>query len=79
MARIIVVAALLVGGGTRVDWPLLRVVKEKSRRRPTGANLPWDWDFRFSPTWALGKSKVRGPARDLVWLLGVLAHMLSDS
>ena len=37
--KIIVVAALLVGSRARVDWPLLRVVKEKSCRYPTGANL----------------------------------------
>ena len=35
-----IVGPLLTGSGAKVVWPLLKVAKEKRRRRPTRANLP---------------------------------------
>ena len=35
----IIISPLLTGSGAKVVWPLLRVIKEKRYRYPTGANL----------------------------------------
>jgi hypothetical protein len=72
----ITIGVLLTGSGARVVWLLLAGVER--RGRPTGAVLPWDVDFRFSPAWALEKLKVGRLANDLVWLLKLLARILSD-
>ena len=70
--------ALLASSGARVVWPLLTLVGVKRRGRPTGAVLPWDVDFCFSPAWVLEKLKVSRLANTLAWLLVALACMLSD-
>jgi hypothetical protein len=73
----IMIGVLLAGSGSRVVW-LLLMAGVKRRGRPTGAVLPWDVDFCFSPAWVLEKLKVGRLANDLVWLLKLLACMLSD-
>jgi hypothetical protein len=61
----IIIGVLLTCSGARVVW-LLLIAGVERRGRPTGAVLPWDVDFCFSPAWALEKLKVGRLANDLV-------------
>jgi hypothetical protein len=72
------IGALLAGSGARVVWPLLMLASVNRRGRPTGAVLPWDVDFYFSPAWVLEKLKVGRLGNTLAWLLKALALILSN-